>query len=181
MSKNKSFLLALLFISLFTYSQDNVAEIKKYVQQFTNTLTADQKKIALLSFNDSARLKWNNLPVGLRSRAGIKVGSLTDAQRILLHRILSSALSSQGYLKATGIMHLDNLLNMYYDTLYQRKQINEATHKQMRDLKWSTQNFFLALFNTTADSIWGVKLEGHHLSLNFTFHHDRLAITPMFV
>ena len=181
MSKNKSLLLVLLFISLFTYSQDNVAEIKNYVQQFTNTLTAEQRKIALLNFNDSARLKWNNLPVGLRPRAGIKVGSLTDAQRILLHRILSAALSSQGYLKATGIMHLDNLLNIYYDTLYQRKQINEDTYKQMRDLKWSTQNFFLALFNTTADSIWGVKLEGHHLSLNFTFHHDRLAITPMFV
>jgi hypothetical protein len=181
MFKNKLLLTAFLFISLFVYSQDNVAEIKNYVQQFTNSLSPEQKKTAIVGFNDSARLKWNNLPVGLRSRTGIQVGSLTDEQRILLHRILSAALSSQGYLKATGIMHLDNLLNMYYDTLYQRKQINEGTYKQMRNLQWSTKNFFLAFFNTPADSIWGVKLEGHHLSLNFTFYRNQLAITPMFV
>src|SRR5215211_355192 len=180
MSKNKPLLLFLLLSSLFTYSQDNISEIKGYVQQFTSSLSVEQKKTAILNFNDSARLKWNNLPVGLRPRAGIQVGSLTDAQRILLHRILSAALSSQGYLKATGIMHLDNLLNMYYDTLFQRKEINEASYKQMRDLKWSTQNFFVALFNTPTDTVWGLKLEGHHLSLNFTFLNNQLAITPMF-
>jgi hypothetical protein len=181
MLKNKLLLTVLLFISLSVFSQNNVAEIKNYVQLFANSLSAEQKKTAIIHFEDSARLKWNNLPVGLRSRAGIQLGSLTDNQRILLHRILSAALSSQGYLKATGIMHLDNLLNMYYDTLYQRKQINDGMYKQMRDLQWSTKNFFLALFNTPADSIWGIKLEGHHLSLNFTFLKDQLAITPMFV
>ena len=171
------FLLSLINV----FAQDNADEIKTSVQTFINSLTADQKKIALISFSDSARLKWNNLPVGMRPRAGIKMGSLSDEQRILFHRVLSAALSSQGYLKATGIMHLDNLLNMYYDTLYQRKLINEADYKRMRDLQWSTQNYFIALFNTPADSVWGIKLEGHHLSLNFTFHHNQLAITPMFV
>ena len=180
MSKFIIFLIAT-FIFSQSYSQENVAEIKGYVKQFSNSLTAEQKRITVLQFEDSARLRWNNLPVGLRSRSGISMGSLTDVQRILVHRILSASLSSQGYLKATSIMHLDNLLNMYYDTLLQRKQINETLHKQMRDLKWSTQNFFLALFNAPTDSIWGLKLEGHHLSLNFTFRNDKLAITPMFV
>lgn len=174
------FIAAILFTSSL-HSQDNVPEIRSYVQQFSNSLTFEQKEIALLHFNDSARLKWNNLPVGLRPRPGISVGNLTDAQRILLHRILSASLSSQGYLKTTSIMHLDNLLNMYYDTLLKRKEINEGTYQNMRNLKWSTQNFFLALFNSPTDSIWGLKLEGHHLSLNFTFFKNRLAITPMFV
>ena len=178
----KTIVLFVFLLSLINvFAQDNADEIKTSVQTFINSLTADQKKIALISFSDSARLKWNNLPVGMRPRAGIKMGSLSDEQRILFHRVLSAALSSQGYLKATGIMHLDNLLNMYYDTLYQRKLINEADYKRMRDLQWSTQNYFIALFNTPADSVWGIKLEGHHLSLNFTFHHNQLAITPMFV
>jgi len=178
----KTIMLFVFLLSLINvFAQDNADEIKTSVQTFINSLTADQKKIALISFSDSARLKWNNLPVGMRPRAGIKMGSLSDEQRILFHRVLSAALSSQGYLKATGIMHLDNLLNMYYDTLYQRKLINEADYKRMRDLQWSTQNYFIALFNTPADSVWGIKLEGHHLSLNFTFHHNQLAITPMFV
>ena len=178
----KATLLAVLFIfSQLLFAQDNANEISNSVKVFINSLSEDQKQIALLDLTDSARLKWNNLPVGLRPRAGIKVGSLTDAQRIQLHRILSASLSSQGYLKATGIMHLDNLLNQYYDSLYQRKLINDTVHKMMRDLQWSTKNFFLAFFNTPADSVWGFKLEGHHLSLNFTFHHNQVAITPMFV
>src|SRR5688572_21282588 len=174
------FIVTLLFSSSLQ-GQDIVKEVRDYVQQFSNSLSTAQKEIAILHFSDSARLKWNNLPVGLRQRSGINIGSLTDPQRILLHRILSASLSSQGYLKATGIMHLDNLLNMYYDTLFQRKEINEASYKQMRNLKWSTQNFFVALFNTPADSVWGLKLEGHHLSLNFTSVNNKLAITPMFV
>src|SRR5215216_4189802 len=154
MQKIKLLLFVFSLLSINLFAQDDVDEIKNYVQSFVNSLTAEQRKIALVNFNDSARLKWNNLPVGLRPRAGIKMGALTDEQRILLHRILSASLSSQGYLKATSIMHLDNLLNMYYDTLYQRKEIDETTYKRMRDLQWSTQNYFLALFNTPADSVW---------------------------
>ena len=175
------FLIPFSVFSLTLPAQDNVEEIRNSVKLFINSLTEVQKKSAVVDFADSARQKWNNLPVGLLSRAGIKMGSLTDDQRKQVHRILSASLSSQGYLKATSIMHLDNLLNLYYDTLYQRKAINETVYKRMRDLQWSNQNFYLALFNTPADSLWGFKLEGHHLSLNFTFHQNRLAITPLFV
>ena len=174
-------LLVIFLLSINAFAQDNVEEVRTSVQTFVNSLTEDQKKIALVSISDSARVKWSNLPVGLKPRIGIKMGSLSDEQRILLHRVLSASLSSQGYLKATSIMHLDNLLNMYYDTLFRRKEINETTYKRMRDLQWSTQNFFVALFNKPTDSVWGLKLEGHHLSLNFTFDNNRLAITPMFV
>lgn len=180
MRRNIVFIFLLIF-SLNLLAQENTGEIKKAMQVFVSGLSPDQKKTAMVEFADSARLKWNNLPVGLHSRPGIKLGNLTDEQRKQVHRILSYSLSSQGYLKATSIIHLDHLLNLYYDTLYQRKEINEATHKRMRDLQWSPQNFFLALFNSPADSLWGFKLEGHHLSLNFTFHENDMAITPMFV
>ena len=176
-----TFLITLFLFSIIVTAQNTAEDIKSSVTVFVNSLSEDQRKIVVHDFNDSARLKWNNLPVGLRARAGIQLGSLTDEQRKQVHRILSAALSSQGYLKATGIMHLDNLLNMYYDTLLQRKQINADIHKRMRELQWSTQNFFLAVFNQPTDSIWGFKLEGHHLSLNFTFTKNQVAITPMFV
>ena len=176
-----TFLITLFLFSIIVTAQNTAEDIKSSVTVFVKSLSEDQRKIVVHDFNDSARLKWNNLPVGLRARAGIQLGSLTDEQRKQVHRILSAALSSQGYLKATGIMHLDNLLNMYYDTLLQRKQINADIHKRMRELQWSTQNFFLAVFNQPTDSIWGFKLEGHHLSLNFTFTKNQVAITPMFV
>ncbi|MCW3115775.1 MAG: hypothetical protein JWR18_4171 [Segetibacter sp.] len=164
------------------FSQTAEKDIRTSVQTFIDSLSPFQKKRALLDFSDSERIKWNNLPVGLRARSGINMGSLSDDQRRLVHRILSASLSSQGYLKATSIMHLDNLLNMYVDTLYERKQMNENQYKFMRDLKWSHQNFYIVFFgNPVNDTAWGYKLEGHHLSLNFTFYNQKLSVTPMFV
>lgn len=169
------------YFSLATFSQDIEKEITKSAQNFVDSLTPLQRKIAMLSFSDTARLKWNNLPVGLRARAGINIGSLSDGQRKLVHRMLSASLSSQGYLKATSIMHLDNLLNMYVDTMHQRKEFDDRTYGFLKDLKWSHQNFYVAFFGNPTDTSWGYKLEGHHLSLNFTFHNKQLSVTPMFV
>lgn len=156
-------------------------EVKQASVTFINTLNPLQKKAALLSFDDTARIKWNNLPVGLRARAGISVGNMTDEQRKLFHRILSVALSSQGYLKATGIMHLDNLLNIHYDSLYQQKEINDTVHHFLQSLQWSHRNFYLAFFGNPIDATWGFKVEGHHLSINFTFVDNKLSVTPFFI
>jgi len=106
---------------------------------------------------------------------------MNDDQRKLLHRILSVSLSSQGYLKATGIMHLDNLINWYYDTLYYKKEINDTTYGFVRGLLWTHRNYYLAFFGLPSDSAWGYKIEGHHLSINFTFISNKLSVTPWFV
>ena len=160
-----------------TYNDD----IKQTAISFIHSLNPLQKRSALLAFADTARMKWNNLPVGLRARAGISIGNLNDDQRKLLHRILSVCLSSQGYLKATSIMHLDNLLNLYFDSLYYKKEINDTSYGFVRNLLWTHRNYFLAFFGQPTDSTWGYKLEGHHLSINFTFSNDKLSVTPMFV
>ena len=106
---------------------------------------------------------------------------MTDEQRKLFHRILSVSLSSQGYLKASSIMQLDNLLNQYYDSIYYRKEINDTTYGFVRSLLWSSRNYYLAFFGQPTDKIWGYKVEGHHLSINFTFVNDKLSVTPFFV
>jgi hypothetical protein len=181
MLKKLSVLLCLV-CSFPAFSQSIEIEIKRSAQTFINSLTPLQKKRALLNFSDTARVQWNNLPVGLRARAGINIGSLSDTQRILVHRMLSASLSSQGYLKATSIMHLDNLLNMYVDTMHQRKEMSDTVYQMLRGLKWSHQNYYIAIFgNPDTDTSWGYKIEGHHLSLNITFHKQQLSVTPLFV
>lgn len=156
-------------------------EITSYGIQLAQSFNPIQKKAGLLSFSDTARLKWNNLPVGLRARAGVSIGNMSIEQRKLVHRILSASLSSQGYLKAGSIMHLDDLLNQYYDSLYYKKEIDSDSYKFLHDLKWSHRNFYFAFFGNPSDSIWGYKLEGHHLSVNFTFTGKQLSVTPWFV
>ncbi|HLG41419.1 MAG TPA: DUF3500 domain-containing protein, partial [Chitinophagaceae bacterium] len=54
-------------------------------------------------------------------------------------------------------------------------------YKFVRDLLWTHRNYFLAFFGQPADSIWGYKLEGHHLSINFSFTNNKLSVTPLFV
>ncbi len=156
-------------------------EIKKVAVSLFNSFDKMQKRSGGLNFNDTARVKWNNLPVGLRARVGVSIGNMTDDQRKLVHRILSVSLSSQGYLKATSIMHLDDLLNRYYDSLFYKKEINDTTYNFVRSLLWSHKNYYFAFFGQPTDSIWGYKLEGHHLSVNFTFVNDKLSVTPFFI
>jgi hypothetical protein len=156
-------------------------EIKQAAVSLFNSFDKIQQHSGVLQFNDTARLRWNNLPVGLRARVGTSIGNMTDDQRMLLHRVLSVSLSSQGYLKATSIMHLDDLLNRYYDSLFYKKQISDTTYGFVRALLWSHKNYYFAFFGQPADATWGFKLEGHHLSINFTFVKDRLSVTPFFI
>lgn len=156
-------------------------EIKQAAVSLYNSFSKPQQISGTLTFNDTSRLQWNNLPVGLRSRVGTSIGNMTDEQRKQLHRILSVSLSSQGYLKATSIMHLDDLLNRYYDSLFYKKEIDEPTHKFLMSLLWSHKNYYFAFFGQPTDSSWGYKLEGHHLSINFTFVKNTLSVTPFFI
>src|SRR6187551_3666662 len=123
-NKIRSLLSSVIFLlfACTTYGQATYNdEIKQVAISLSNSFDKMQKHSGQLGFNDTARLEWNNLPVGLRARVGTSIGNMTEDQRKLVHRILSVSLSSQGYLKATGIMHLDDLLNRYYDSLFYKK------------------------------------------------------------
>ncbi|HTH55253.1 MAG TPA: DUF3500 domain-containing protein [Cyclobacteriaceae bacterium] len=183
MKKHIGFILLLctLTVSFVSGQSDYFAEIKTYSTQLYASLGKLQKQAGLLSFNDTSRLKWNNLPVGLRARAGVGIGNMTNEQRMLVHRILSASLSSQGYLKSTAIMHLDELINGFYDSLYAKKTIDERTYGFVRKLNWSPKNYYFAFFGSPSDVQWGFKLEGHHLSINFTFVGERISVTPFFI
>lgn len=160
---------------------DYQKEIRTYADSLYNSFDKLQIRVAALSFDDTARVKWNNLPVGLRARAGLNIGNMTVTQRQLVHRVLSTSLSSQGYLKATSIMHLDDLLNRYYDSLFYKKEINDTIYQRIRALLWTHKNYYFSFFGQPSDSIWGYKIEGHHLSINFTFTGNKISVTPLFV
>ena len=185
MPKKIRFIICAIFMLGFAYTASSQAaynnEIKQVAVSLYNSFSKMQNISGRLDFNDTSRLKWNNLPVGLRARVGTSIGNMTDEQRKLVHRILSVSLSSQGYLKATSIMHLDDLLNRYYDSLFYKKEINDTTYAFVRSLLWSHKNYYFAFFGLPTDSIWGYKLEGHHLSVNFTFVNDKLSVTPFFI
>ena len=78
-------------------------------------------------------------------------------------------------------MHLDELINRFYDSLYYKKEMDDTTYGFVRSLLWSPRNYYFAFFGSPNDNQWGYKLEGHHLSVNFTFVDDKISVTPFFV
>jgi hypothetical protein len=157
-------------------------EIRSAAVQLLDSMTDMQRKRILFDVSDSARTRWNNLPIGLRARTGVNIGNMNESQRRQLHRMLSVSLSSQGYLKATSIFHLDNLLNEMYDSLLHRQMVDAKTYEFLMSLKWSHKNFYLAFFgDPRTDEAWGYKVEGHHLSLNFSVVKDKVSVTPFFI
>ena len=180
----KSLLIILLACTnLFSIAQDaRIAQITKAIEKFTNQLSPDQKRQAFYEFSSEEREKWTNLPVGMAPRPGINIGRLTNDQRKSLHRILYAAFSSQGYLKTTSILNLDNLLNGYYDSLMATNKIQKPQYDRMMSFQWSHKNFYLSLFGTIgAKEPWGMKFTGHHLSLNLTFVNNTFSVTPFFI
>jgi hypothetical protein len=78
--------------------------------EFLGSLSAEQRKQAVFPANDPERRDWSNLPHTFHPRKGINFGELSPAQRIKAHHLIQAGLSSQGYLKASGIMQLDEVL-----------------------------------------------------------------------
>jgi hypothetical protein len=82
-----------------------------------------------------------------------------------VHDLLTSVLSSNGYLKIVNIMQLEEILDVL----------------DASGLPRSVDHYVLALFGTPSmDAAWGWRFEGHHVSLNVAVSPDGIAVTPSF-
>jgi hypothetical protein len=91
---------------------------------------------------------------------------MTTGQRDAALRLLHAATSSQGYLKATGVMHLEGVLAVLEGSPDRR----------------DPENYHFWVFGTPSpDGPWGWRFEGHHVSLNFTSADGVTVSTPSFI
>ncbi len=112
-------------------------------------------------FDDPRRTAWNYLP---GERFGVRLDELDAGSRMDLDALLRSVLSAKGIAKVEGIRALEAFLGKS-----QPERYNEGAYK-------------LAVFGTPSGSNpWGFRLEGHHLSLNFTAPMNAFVVTPMFM
>ena len=86
-------------------------------------------------------------------------------------RAVADALSTQGYLKATHIMQLEQILGELEQAM--------ATGRFQRD----PELYWFMLFGTPSrEKPWGWRVEGHHLSLSFSaVTPELIATTPAFM
>jgi hypothetical protein len=134
---------------------------------FLGSLSANQKKQAQFLFSDDERYNWHFIP---KSRKGIPLKDLNAAQRNTAFSLLRMTMSDTGYRKATAIIELEDIL---------RESENRPVGDEYRD----KGKYYFSIFGDPAvDSIWGWRLEGHHVSLNFSSENNRLISgTPGFL
>jgi hypothetical protein len=136
---------------------------------FVNGLSPEQRQMAVFPFNSEERLHWNFIPTEAFPRKGLTLKDMTEPQRKRVHDLLKTGLSQKGYLTATAIMDLETILG----DLERRAR---STEGMVRD----PVRYFVSIFGTpSTKQTWGWRVEGHHVSLQFTVVNGTLvASTP---
>ncbi|WP_339786862.1 DUF3500 domain-containing protein [uncultured Imperialibacter sp.] len=164
--------------TLLSQSAQEIVDVTKI---FLKTLNAEDLQQISLPFDDPDREKWTNLPVGLVPRPGKRYGDLSEESMIQFHRVLTTLFSSQGYLKITSIMQLDDILNIVYDTSFERGTISKEGLAQIKKLDWEYGNYFVSLWGTPdMKEPWGLNMGGHHMAVSLSMADGKYSLTPLF-
>lgn len=139
-------------------------EMAEAASDFLTSLKPDQLTNALFDLNNDERMNWHFVP---KDRNGLPFKSMTKAQRDFAHALLDSALSQRGYVKATTIMSLEKVL---FDL-------------ENKNPRRDPELYYVSIFDKPgATNTWGWRVEGHHLSINFTVVRGKfISTTPMFL
>jgi Protein of unknown function (DUF3500) len=140
-------------------------------QKFVDSLKKDQKEQAVFEFDDKERTRWFFTPQQDQqkksTRKGLPLEQMTEEQRKAALELVRAGTSNDGYTKATTIMSLESILHDL-----------EKGGAMVRNPQW----YFFSVFGTPSKTgKWGWRVEGHHLSLNFTLDGGKVvSSTPAF-
>jgi hypothetical protein len=138
-------------------------EMAEAADHLLAALTAEQRAKATFTLKEDERQNWHFIP---KARNGLTLKEMNPAQRLLAYGLLNSAMSQRGFLKATTIMSLEQVLH---------EMENQAPHRD-------AEMYYFSIFGKPgARETWGWRVEGHHLSLNFTIvKGEQISVTPSF-
>lgn len=139
-----------------------IADMRDAAKAWLAALTPEQRGIAALEFTSDERENWHYVP---KSREGLSLGKMSDAQRQLARALLASGLSQHGLLQTDAVIALERVLRV----------IESSDHRD--ELLY----YFAVFGNPATDAPWGWRVEGHHLSVNFTIAAGHVSATPNFV
>jgi hypothetical protein len=144
-------------------------------EKFLANLNDAQKKKATFDFDDEERYRWFFTPqqkAKKATRKGVPLSEMSEKQQELARALLSTGTSEAGFKKATAVMSLESIL-------HELESKRKGGGGIVRDPAW----YFFTLFGTPSKAgKWGWRVEGHHLSLNFTLDGGKVvAATPFFL
>ncbi len=130
-----------------------------------DALDEEQIESVQFPFESAERMNWHYFP---RDREGLGLGQVNELQKALLFSVMGEFLSPTGLAKSLHIIELERILGELTN--------NEA----FRD----PEKYYLSLFKSADDEKgpWGLRFEGHHLSLNYVVDKGKVvSATPSFM
>ena len=128
---------------------------------FERTLDRSEARKALLTFSSADRKRWRLTP---GHRGGLMLSRMDKPTRDAAFGLLRTVLSKKGIGLIAAIREREAVLGrMTGNTSY-------------RD----PDKYYLAVFGKPQEPRWGLRFEGHHLSLNLTLEKDRVvSVLPL--
>ncbi|GAB3515205.1 DUF3500 domain-containing protein [Emticicia fontis] len=117
-------------------------------------------------YDADERMNWYFVP---KVRKGLMLREMDDKQKEGAMNLLKATLSQQGQEKAIAIIQLEIIL----------KELEKAPPES--DYR-SPVKYYFTIFGTPDEKkLWGWRIEGHHLSLNFSSESGKIvSATPLF-
>jgi len=150
-------------MALPCFAHDPADDMSAAANAWLASLDDTQRKQAEFDFADTERLNWGFVP---KPRKGMPFKGMTPGQNRLAVVLLNSGLSHHGFLQASTIMSLEEVL---------RKLENDNPGRD-------PELYYVSVFGKPgATNTWAWRVEGHHLSLNFTISDGHVvANAPSF-
>lgn len=147
------------------------ARMADTAQTLLASLSDDQRAKISFDFDDKERFNYAFVPLQDKekkpTRKGLRLEEMTDGQKKAVLELLKTGTSEKGFEQAVTIMSLETILHDL-----------EKNGAMVRNPGW----YFVTIFGKPAKTgKWGWRIEGHHLSLNFTIVDGEVqSSTPAF-
>src|ERR1051326_2612915 len=131
--------------------------------RFLAALDDNQRSKAAFPFETDERMNWHFIP---KERKGLPLREMSAYQKHLASALLAAGLSQMGYIKAVTIMSLEDVLR---------------TMEKDNGERRNPEKYYFSIFGTPGDhETWGYRVEGHHVSQNFTVVKGKVVDGPSF-
>ncbi|HEY3740948.1 MAG TPA: DUF3500 domain-containing protein [Bryobacteraceae bacterium] len=132
-------------------------------KELLRTLNSDQKAKIMFPIDSEERFHWDYRPV---PRKGLAIREMDPYQKHLANALLAAGLSQRGYIKAETIMSIEDVLRMIEKDSGERR---------------NPEKYYFTLFGEPSETgTWALRVEGHHLSLNYTIVNGKIVAAPTF-
>lgn len=157
--------LTLLLLAPFLIAEEKPAhvDLAEAADAFLESLEEAKEKQATFSFKDAERLNWHYTPM---ERKGLALKAMNESQKNAAVALVNTVLSEKGAMKAAQVITAEALLGVM------------EKRPEFRD----PEKYFVAIFGATGDPQgWGMRFEGHHVSINITVLGEAVSVTPSFL